>query len=78
MKCKPGSRNIFIYKSLIQVLHITQFILATKNTNIFVIIFPYSVLNILSSISAHTKIFQVYYTLVFTGLLPSARALLHN
>jgi len=28
MKCKPGSRNIFIYKSLIPALHITLFKLA--------------------------------------------------
>jgi len=28
MKCKPGSRNIFIYKSLIPALYITLFKLA--------------------------------------------------
>jgi len=28
MKCKPGSRNVFIYKSLIPTLHATIFKLA--------------------------------------------------
>jgi hypothetical protein len=80
MKCKSGSRNIFIYKSLIPELYITLFKLARhqEHKHFCFVIFPYSVLCILSRISAHTKVFQVYCTLVFTGLLPSASTLLHN